>query len=231
MGALSPGVGRDGRCRVADTMTIDVSPDPTSLTRGVRRWGRLLQDHRPLWADIREVYDRHQRRHFDTEGAATGARWPDNSEPTVPIVPGGGPYDAWKQRIVPGAPTLVFTGRLREAATGGAGSLQKQTPTEMEMGIDAAVVPYAADHHFGNAVESRLFQRTVQLKQRPVIRMAGSVLGTKSVFDRRTSRGTFGYAVRQLVQAHVVRERRRAMGHDTSAADRTIRTIISSGTR
>ena len=210
---------------------IETEPDAGRFALGVHQWGQLLQDWSPVWTAIREVYDRHQVRHFATEGASTGARWPGQSAPTVPIVPGpgGGPYDAWKARMAPGQPVLVFSGRLREAATGGAGSLRQQDSRGMEMGVDGSVVPYAGDHHFGRTVASALFRRDIKLKRRPVIRFAGSVLGDKSVFTGGGA--TFGQAIRQLVQAHVVRARREAFGHDTAAADATIARIGRTDTR
>ena len=100
----------------------------------------------------------------------------------------------------------------------------------MEVGVDGRVVPYAADHHFGRTVASALFRRDVKLKTRPVIRFDGSVLGSKSVFAGRGG-ATFGQAIRQLVQAHVVRARREAFGHDTAAADATIARIGRTDTR
>mgnify|MGYP007046936934 CR=1 FL=1 len=214
-------------------LDMTVSPDPGKLAAGVHQWGSLIQDWRPVWSDIREVYDRHQVEHFASKGASTGPKWAGNSDPDVPNVPGrgGGPYDKWKERRGHTGGALLMTGLLRDAATGKHGSLQKETATTMEMGVDGRTVPYAIDHHQGNAVDSALFRRVVQLKQRPVIRMAGSVLGDKSVFDAQSNRGTFGYAVRQLVQAHIVKRRQIALDGNPAAADRTIATILASRTR
>ena len=86
-------------------------------------------------------------------------------------------------------------------------------------------VPYAKDHHLGRAVSSALFGRTIQLKTRPVVRFNASPLGTKGSALDDKGRATFGYAVRQLIQAHVVRARKIATGFPTGPADRTIARI------
>ena len=210
---------------------IQTDPPSSQVVFSIHQWAHLIDDLRPVWAGIREVYNRHQRRHFATEGASTGTPWPGQSAPTVPIVPGHGPYDEYKRRRAPGQPVLVFTGKLRRAATGGAGSLRRETAKSMELGVDQSAVPYAAGHHRGEAVESVLFGRKVQLKKRPIIRFTGSILGDKSIFDRREDKTTFGYAVRQLVQAHVVRARRESFDLDTTAADATIARILRTDTR
>ena len=210
------------------TLDLKVSPSADNVAYGLAQWSHLIGDYRPVFGDIRYVFNRHQRRHFDTEGASTGERWPSNWDPTVPYLPP--PYDpraypAWKQIQVGHTKPLVFTGRLREAATGGAGALTSTTPTSMEMGVNPSAVPYAADHHRGNKVASALFGREVQLKRRPVIRFDGRPLAGKgSAFNSR-GQTSFGYAVRQLIQAHIVGARRESLGFDRSAADATIARI------
>ena len=59
---------------------------------------------------------------------------------------------AWpeRQRLGDGHPLLIDTGRLYNAATGqGAGSVTRVEPREVAVGVDSAVVPYAAAHNFG----------------------------------------------------------------------------------
>jgi hypothetical protein len=232
---LSPS-GRASRAafggRTAQGVSIQISTTPAAsdLAFNLEAHADMLKDFRPLWQDIRELFNRHQSRHFDTEGAATGKKWPDNSAPSVPIVPGGGPYDRWKARKTNNAPTLQFTGRLREAATGGAGSHSKATRSAMTLGVRDNAVPYAKDHHEGNAVESALFGRTVQLKKRPVIRFDGRPF-REGQNGMGTGPRSFGRAVQQIAQAHVVAARRRALGLGTAASEATIQTILSQPTR
>lgn len=205
---------RDVRAPAAGALvviTIQTDPPADRVALSVAQWGQLVQDWSPVWEAIREVYDRHQVKHFATEGGSSGPKWRALSPR----------YKAWKDRVAPGQPILVLTGRLREAATGGAGAIRRQDKTSMELGIDGRVVPYARYHQTGGP----------RLPRRPVIRFAGSILGDRSVFIRQTDRTTLGYAVRQLVQAHVVRARRLAFGHDTAAADATIARVRRSDAR
>jgi len=191
---------------------IQTDPPSSQVVFSIHQWAHLIDDWRPVWAGIREVYNRHQRRHFATEGAATGSPWTDLS----PV------YKAWKEKKHPGAPILVLTGALREAATGGKGSVNRERKRSLTLGVKGGVVPYARYHQTGKRGPPRL-------PARPVIRFAGSVLGEKSVFDGPSA--PFGAAIRQLVQAHVVRARREAFGHNTAAADATIARILRTDTR
>jgi hypothetical protein len=218
-------------------VTITAQPSPDKIALGLEQWVVILRDFRPAFGDIRHVYNRHQVRHFETEGASTGEAWPDNSAPEVPILPPGPwgrglRYDEYKRRLFGRAgPTLVFTGKLREAATGGAGALTRETRTTMALGVDSARVPYAAAHHRGDKVDSTMFRREVQLKRRPIIRFNGSPLGRKGDALDDHGVGSFGYAIRQLLQAHVVGARRRSLGFDTHAVDATIARVRAMETR
>jgi hypothetical protein len=213
------------------TLTITSKPDAGKVALGLVQWSHLIDDYRPAFSDIRHVYDRHQRQHFDTEGGSTGEKWPDNWEPDVPWLPWRQQYPVWKKALLGDTKTLVFTGRLREAATGGQGALKRETKTSMEMGVDLSAVPYAEDHHLGNLVASALFQREVQLKRRPVIRFDGRPLrGKGTAFDGRGST-SFGYATRQIIQAHIIRALKESIGLDTGAADATIARLRGTDTR
>lgn len=210
------------------------APGVERVALGLVEWAHLVGDFRPAFGDIRHVFNRHQARHFETRGKSTGAEWPSNFEPTVPWLPADFKprfYPSWKRAAVGHTRPLEFSGLLRSAATGGKGSLSRTTSTSMEMGVDSSAVPYAENHHFGRKAFSRLFGRVVSLKERPVVRFNRSPLGSKgSAFDKK-GRATFGYATRQLVQAHIIRARRLSLGFSPSAADRTIARLRETDTR
>jgi len=211
-------------------LSIRTNPDAGTLALGFVQWSTSMSDFRPAFADVRYIFNRHQRRHWETEGASTGQQWPDNWAPEVPWL-GSVPYPEWKRRLLGFVETLIVSGRLRSAATGGAGSLQRETATSMEMGVDERAVPYATAHHLGERVMSALFGREVQLKRRAVIRFDGRPLrGKGDAFDDRGAT-SFGYATRQVIQAHIIRRQREAFGHDTAPADATIARLRSTETR
>lgn len=208
---------------------LSVTPDAKTIALQLEAWAELVTDWRPLWRDIADLFWRHQTRHVESEGASTGEKWASNSEETVPIVPGrhGGPYDAYKRRVLGGGRTLEVTGRLREAATGGSGSITEIRADSVSVGIDLARVPYALGHHRGDKVRSDLFRRDVQLKRRPLIRFDGRPVEEVSGEPR-----TFGRAVAQLAQAHVVQARRIALrGDPGKAPGKTIARILAEPTR
>ena len=210
-------------------ISVSVTPDARTVTLQLEAWSELVSDWRPLWRDVADLFWRHQRRHVESEGAATGAKWADNSEETVPIVPGrhGGPYDAFKRRVLGGGRTLEVTGRLREAATGGAGSITDIGARSVSLGIDLASVPYALGHHRGDKVASALFRRDVQLKRRPLIRFDGRTVEEVSSEPR-----SFGRAIAQLAQAHVIQARRLALrGDPGTAPGKTIARVLAEPTR
>jgi len=221
---------RGGRMSQGVRINITTDPPAEDLAFNLEAHADMLDDMRPVWADIRSLFNAHQTRHFDTEGASTGAKWPDNSAPRVPNVPGFGPYDRYKQAVKPGAKTLVFSGRLREAATGGKGAITKANNNSMALGVNRGRVRYAIDHHEGNRVKSSLFGREVQLKKRPVIRFSGRPYksGQNGMGEGPRS---FGRGVQQLVQAHIVAARKRALDQSTNASRATIERILSEPTR
>jgi len=213
---------------------IKGAPGADRIALGFSEWARTLKDFKPAFQDVRHIFNRHQKLHFASDGASTGKPWPSNWEPAVPWLPPDFKprfYPSWKKATVGHTKTLRFTGKLEAAATGGQGALKSETPTYMEMGVNEARVPYASDHHFGRKVSSQLFRREVQLKKRPVVRFNGSVLGTSgSAFDKQ-GRTSFGFAVRQVFQAHIVRARRLSFGFDTDAADATIARLRNTDTK
>lgn len=220
-----------GRMSQGFRVQISTTPPADTVAFNVEAFADMLSDLRPVWSDVHELYSRHQERHFRTQGASTGPRWPSNSEPVVPRVPGGGPYDTYKKAKVGHLRPLEFSGALRAAATGGPGALKQSRPLSMAMGIKAGPIRRRAEnHHQGRAVRSALFGRTVQLKQRPVIRFDGRPFRSGQNGLGEGPR-TFGRAVQQLVQAHVVAARKRALGQNTDASRRTIDRILSEPTR
>jgi len=219
-----------GRMSGGVSINISTTPPAADLAFNVEAFADMLDDMKPVWGDVRSLFNAHQTRHFDTEGASTGAKWPSNSEPNVPNVPGFGPYDRYKQRAKPGAKVLVFSGKLRTAATGGAGSLTKLNNKAMALGVNQGRVRYAKDHHEGNKVKSALFGREVQLKKRPVIRFNGRPYkGGQNGLG--SGPRTFGRGVQQIMQAHIVAARKRALNLPTHASRATIDRILSEPTR
>ncbi len=208
---------------------LSVTPDARTVAIQMEAWADLVRDWRPLWRDIATLFWAHQRRHVESEGASTGERWPNNSEEVVPIVPGrgGGPYDAYKRRVLGGGRTLEVTGRLRAAATGGPGAISEVHSDSLTVGIDTRSVPYALGHHRGDKIDSALFRRQVQIKRRPLIRFDGRPVEEVSGEPR-----AFGRAVQQLAQAHVIQARRLALrGEPGMASGRTIARLLAEPTR
>jgi hypothetical protein len=220
-----------GRMSAGFRVRISTTPPTDDVAFNVEAFADMLGDLRPIWTDVHSLFAAHQRRHFRTQGASTGPRWPSNTDPVVPRVPGRGPYDRYKKAAVGHLRPLEFTGALRRAATGGAGALKVSRPTSMAMGIKSGPIRRRAiNHHEGRAVRSALFGRTVQLKERPVIRFDGRPFraGQNGLGEGPRS---FGRGVQQLVQAHVVAARKRAMGQNADASRRTIDRILSEPTR
>lgn len=219
-----------GRMSRSFSIRIATVPPSEDVAFNVEAFADMLDDFRPVWADVHTLFARHQRRHFRTQGASTGPRWPGNSDPVVPNVPGFGPYDAYKKARVGHLRPLVFSGALERAATGeGAQSLRVSSKTKMSMGIKSGPIRRRAEaHHGGRTVRSALFGRSVDLKQRPVIRFSGKPYDGG---DLPEGPRTFGRGVQQLVQAHVVAARKRALGENTDASRRTIDRVLSEPTR
>jgi len=161
-------------------------------------WGDALKDWSSAFEDIAKLFWKHEKQLFGTQGRGRSASpWPQWAALTER-------YKVHKSRVRPGRPILVFDGALRRAATGGQGSIQKIGKTAMVVGIrpNTEVARYAMAHATG--VPSR------NLPKRPPVRFDG---------DPRRS-GTFGRAVQQIMQSHVVLARKTAFSQDPEVTKR-----------
>lgn len=161
-------------------------------------YGEMLKDWEPAFRDVAKLFWKHEKQLFGTEGRGRSSspwpRWAPLSER----------YKLRKQRVRPGRPILVFDGALRRAATGGQGSVEKIGKRAMLVGIrpGTEVARYAMAHATG--VPSR------NLPQRPPVRFDGNV----------QKPNTFGKAVQQIFQSHLVLARKTAFRRDPELTKR-----------
>ena len=183
-------------------VSLDFRPDAARVGFGLEKWASLIGDWRPVWEDVVLLFHRHERRHFDTEGLATGPAFAPLSER----------YERWKSANYPGRPILELLSHLRDALVSGVGpgAIERITAGGVEVGVDGAKIPYAVAH-----------SRGIGVPRRPPVRLDPSL----------TNPGAFGWALRQLAQAHVIRARRTALGEPAAAAERTRDRILRSPTR
>lgn len=77
------------------------------LDRALGVMAANVKDLRAVWPRIRQDFIEGQREQFETEGDASGGRWPALSPA----------YKAWKDIHYPGKPILQRTGRLFDSLT------------------------------------------------------------------------------------------------------------------
>jgi hypothetical protein len=181
------------------------SPSLDRVAFALAEYADTIDDWRPAFREIEKLFYAHERNLFRTIGKGRSRdQWPQ-WEALSDRGPRGG-YKAYKKRVRPGRPILVFDGTLRRAATGGSGAIKGRiTKTSMLVGINpnspAGVVGRA--HATGNPARN--------LPARPPIR-----------FDPDTQRRgvSFGYAVSQIVQSYLVLKRKEAMRRDPEVLKR-----------
>lgn len=195
------------RGTVGQSFELTFDPDIATFRVAFEDWAKLLKDWRPAWRDVIKLFRKHEQRHLETEGMATGSRFePLNERPVYEKS-----YAAWKARHYPGLPILQRERVLfRALAVGGRGSgaIEKVSRKSMVVGIDPKAVvkdpgtgkayklgkaAYAHANGIGNQFGGKL-------PVRPPIRFDGNV----------QDRNAFGYAVGQILQAHIVKARRKA---------------------
>jgi len=66
---------------------------------------RSIQDYSPAWEVITRNFQRAMRGQFGSQGARGGKTWAPLSRA----------YSRWKERVAPGRPILILTGRLAES--------------------------------------------------------------------------------------------------------------------
>ena len=157
-------------------------PPLESLQFGLEHWANLIEDFTEPFTAIEQVFRKHEKRLFDTEGGyGPSGDWEGLSAA----------YAAWKARNFPGRGILVRGGTMRAALVEGkgAGAIKKITGSFLEVGIDDQVIPYAAIHQSGRGIPQR----------KPM----------DFNLDIR-NRGSLGWVILQVLQAYVVWARKKA---------------------
>jgi phage gpG-like protein len=116
-------------------LVIEVENE-VQLNRWFDRFEGALKDLTPVWPEVTKAFYKVEEDQFNTEGQG---KW-------APLSPR---YARWKAAHAPGRSLLVLEGRLKAAATGGAGAIANQTPTELQLGLTG--VPYFTYHQRGTS--------------------------------------------------------------------------------
>lgn len=105
--------------------TLDVAGD-VQLRRRIDGLAANLEDFRPAFEQMADVWLEHMQQVFATEGMATAGHWPALSPA----------YAAWKAKHYPGTHLLVREGTLGLAMTskGGPGNIREISATQMVLG-------------------------------------------------------------------------------------------------
>ena len=197
--------------------SIEMSPDPRKFTLAFDEWAKEVKDWRRAWTDIRKMFYNHERQHFESEGATTGAKfapltgraawWYENL-----------PYKEWKGKHYPGLPIMQRSRVLYSALTsGGQGSLFKRSRKSMEIGIkkssgqSGAVETYARAHQEG---KGPAYQPSSYPRFRTNPDNSTPRKPVQADLDVRKRNVSFGYAASQIMQAHIVLARRRAFSKE-----------------
>jgi len=180
--------------------TFTAAPSLDRVQFALVEYAEVMDDWRPAFRTIEKMFYAHERHLFETSGTGKGAKkWPKWKALSKNEPPKGG-YRAYKKRVRPGRPILVFDGALRDAASGGPGSIRGQIKRRsMVIGIDPGtkVGVIARAHATGNPERN--------LPIRPPVRFDGNV---------RARETSFGYAVSQVLQSYIVLKRKEAMRSD-----------------
>ena len=217
--------------------SFSFTPEARKFQVAFEGWAKEVKDWRRAWKDVRSLFQSHERRHFGSEGATTGGKFAplmgrkyfrrDNLS-----------YAEWKARNYPGLPIMQRDGVLYAALVeGGRGSLFRTSKTKMEIGIDLnareettvagnySLYKMASAHQSGQGDAYAGDNK----EPRPPVRFDPSV----------SDKGAFGYALSQVMQAHIVLARRRAFkkeiedafgkahAESQSGAKSTIRSMIN----
>ena len=198
--------------------SFSFTPEARKFQVAFEGWAKEVKDWRRAWKDVRSLFQSHERRHFGSEGATTGGKFAplmgrkyfrrDNLS-----------YSEWKARSYPGLPIMQRDRVLYAALVeGGQGSLFRSGKTKMEIGIkqnaravtavagDYSLYKMASAHQTGNP-DSNAYAG-LNKEPRPPVRFDPSV----------SDKGAFGYALSQVMQAHIALARRRVFGPQIEAA-------------
>ena len=178
----------------APVLTWQTQPSMEKVQFQLAEWGDAPVNWNHVWRDVTKMFYAHERQLFDTDGRGKAAgkhpAWAPLSER----------YRVVKERKRPGRKILTYDGKLKSALTGGAGSKKIFAgPSMMAFIGDPTVRNYAQAHATG--VTSR------NLPARPPVRYEGAIRN-----------GTFGYAVSQIVQSHIVLARKKVLSKDVEKA-------------
>ena len=172
---------------------VEIEPDVTKISFALESWAKKIKDWRPVWSDVIKLFRSHEKKHLDSEGTTTGARFYRLDDL----------YADWKDEYYPSLPILQRSRVLYAALVeGGSGSLTVETKDEMTIGLDrsSSVGVYGRAHQEGKGRAYRDGKPA-----RPPIRVNTDV----------TKRDSFGYAVTQIAQSHVVHARKQSFTGDT----------------
>lgn len=208
--------------KVGGSFRLTFDPDLASMRVAFEDWSRLVGDWKPAWKHLRVLFRKHEARHLNSEGLSTGGQFPALSDR----------YGKWKAKNYgSGLPILQREEVLfRALVEGGPGSIDKMTKDSFTIGIKPTAVVSdprtGKPYHLGEAAKAHA--QGLGVPKRPPIRFDGNVQ------DRRS----FAYAASQILQAHIVKARRKAFKKDIDEAiggragphkspDATINSILS----
>ena len=210
--------------KTGEMFSFEFDPELATFRVAFENWAKLVKDWRPAWDNVRDLFRKHEAHHLNSEGATTGATFP----PLRDRADGKPGYKTWKEKHYPGLPILQRERVLfRALAEGGPGSIYERTADSMRIGIKPGVVLTVKDKRYPLWLAARAHALGLGLPQRPPIRFD----------DNIRNRGSFAYAITQLMQAHIVMTRRKgfkkkiedAIGGPagaTTGAERTIRSVL-----
>jgi phage gpG-like protein len=153
---------------------------------GLSRWGQDLQDWRPFFeqyvvpqffGDIQSNFRTQGSYVYNRDRGLTGGRfggWP----------PLSARYAAWKSKVAPGQPLMVFSGRLRASLEPDSPSIEQVRTIRPLEAILGTSVPYAYKHQHGDP--------STHLPQRRIVFLASSQtygrLAQRYIVDIRRAR-------------------------------------------
>lgn len=122
----------------------------TQVKRTLEDRAERAEDARPAWEAIADRFQRAERKQFRSEGGYGSGGW-------SPLSPR---YAAWKSRVRPGAPILVFDGDLKRSLTERPFGVEVIEPGFMVIGSD---VEHGQYHQHGTPRMPR--RRPVELPE------------------------------------------------------------------
>jgi len=197
--------------------SFEFDPSIGAVRIGIVEWASALDDWSAPFRDISRLFASHEKRHLESKGKSTGHPFPALSS-------GRGSYGDWKGTNYPGRRILQRDGVLyRALVKGGPGSIQGEIgKRRMRVGIDPSATTTSpppfwfkrrtekgkaqGDRPYALGKAALAHSTGITTKQRWVIPKRPPVRLSPSVTDR----GAFGYAVQQLLQAHIVKARQKS---------------------